>query len=160
LFLTEPLDLGPCGGVRDGRGHKLSEFPEAIQCVRRQWRTIIAGRHYQRTPDTAADDDGNAGPRGDAEIPEDRRSDAVDRGVIVDSARLARPLHRRHQAGVVSRERQPAAGVAGEFAGAGDDCRDAGSLVAVEPDQRDMKKPRRLRRDSGEDFGRRYAFGD
>ena len=69
LFLRQPLDLGPCITIGDRRGHQLGEDGQPVQGIGGQRRAFVAGRHHHRAPDTAADENGNAGRHADAELP-------------------------------------------------------------------------------------------
>ena len=102
-YSRQPLDLGPCLAIGDRRGHELGEDGQTVQGIGGQRRALVAGRHHHRTPDTTADQHGNVGRHTDVELPRRPGNGAPDLRVVIDSVRLAGPLHRDDDARVTGR---------------------------------------------------------
>ena len=107
-----------CVSVRDRRGHKFGEGGQPAQGIG-FGMVFVAVRHDHRTPDTTADDHGNACRLADAELPHWLADGAADVRVVIDSQWSAHPLQRGDQARIVGRARPRPADVSEHLARAG-----------------------------------------
>src|SRR5690242_21234888 len=141
LFSRQPLDLGSRVAIRNRRGHELGEYGQTVQGIGGQWRALVAGRHDHRTPDTTADEDGDAGRHADVELPGWRGNGAPDLRVVIDSERLAGPLQRGDDARITGRAGPEPAEIGRDLARPGDHCCHTFPLIPEQPDMRNAEQP-------------------